>query len=170
MEDGLKFCGLVRTSEHVSFKSIIKLGIISENKIFQNVICEKCSLELLFITEKENWNFHEKIYFEIKFLALLTLLCRKNTINYFSYVDIGPKILLKVSWLRNVFLLSSISSKKLIENKSHSSKIEFIRWFFGGNLWLIKSFWFCQTFNDMACPRGTWQWGVSSVPLRVGFQ
>ena len=33
------------------------------------------------------------------------------------------------------------------ENKSHSSKIEFIRSFFGGNVGLKKSFRFCLTFK-----------------------
>ena len=37
--------------------------------------------------------------------------------------------------------------QKTNENKSHSSKIEFIRSFFGGNVSLKKSFRFCLTFT-----------------------
>jgi hypothetical protein len=37
--------------------------------------------------------------------------------------------------------------QKTNENKSQSSKIEFVRSFFGGNLGLKKSFWFCLTFT-----------------------
>jgi len=37
--------------------------------------------------------------------------------------------------------------QKTNENKSHSSEIEFIRSFFGGNVSLEKSFRFCLTFS-----------------------
>ena len=37
--------------------------------------------------------------------------------------------------------------QKTNENKSHSSKIEFDRSFFGGNVGLRKSFRFCLTFR-----------------------
>ena len=37
--------------------------------------------------------------------------------------------------------------QKTNENKSHSRKIEFFRSFFGGNLWLEKSFRLCLTFS-----------------------
>ena len=37
--------------------------------------------------------------------------------------------------------------QKTNENKSHSSKIEFVCSFFGGNVGLKKSFRFCLTFN-----------------------
>ena len=36
------------------------------------------------------------------------------------------------------------------ENKSNSSKIEFVRSFFGGNAGLKKSFQFCLTFRTAA--------------------
>ena len=37
--------------------------------------------------------------------------------------------------------------QKTNQNKSHSSKIEFVRLFFGGNLGLKKSFRFCLNFT-----------------------
>ena len=39
--------------------------------------------------------------------------------------------------------------QKTNKNKSHGSKIEFLRSFFGGNLGLKKSFRFCLTFNPV---------------------
>ena len=39
--------------------------------------------------------------------------------------------------------------QKTKENKSHISKIEFVRWFFGGNFGLEKSFRICLTFEGM---------------------
>ena len=39
--------------------------------------------------------------------------------------------------------------QKTNENKSHSSKIEFLCSFFGGNVGLKESFWFCLTFNKI---------------------
>ena len=38
--------------------------------------------------------------------------------------------------------------QKTNENKSHSSKIEFVRLFFGGNVGLKKLFQFCLTFRE----------------------
>ena len=38
--------------------------------------------------------------------------------------------------------------QKTNKNKSHSSKIEFFCSFFGGNVGLKKSFWFCLTFSE----------------------
>ena len=58
----------------------------------------------------------------------------------------------KVSKFRNVFLVSSISSKKeqkQVELRYHSSKDEFIRLYvFGKNISLKKSFRLCLTFSS----------------------
>ena len=46
-----------------------------------------------------------------------------------------------------LFPLKVTFLQKMNENKSHSSKIEFVCSFFGGNVGLKKSFRFCLTFN-----------------------
>ena len=60
------------------------------------------------------------------------------------------RYLLEVSWFRNVFLVSSISSKKQtkqVDLRFHSSKVEFVRLFFGGNVGLKKSLQLFLTFT-----------------------
>ena len=49
--------------------------------------------------------------------------------------------------------------QKTNENKSNSSKIEFVHSFFGGNVGLKKSFWFSLTFS---CKK-SWSLGKSSL-------
>ena len=60
-------------------------------------------------------------------------------------------LLLKVRYFQNDFLVSSISSKKRqkpVDLRFHSSKVEFVRLLFGGNVGLKKLFRLCLTFSS----------------------
>ena len=74
-------------------------------------------------------------------------MCSKTTINFTSASLVavaGSKGQLISKGLFGVFNFL----KKTNKNKSHCSKIEFLRSFFGGNVGLKKSFRFCLTFNN----------------------
>ena len=56
---------------------------------------------------------------------------------------------LKVSQFRNVFFGVFTFFQKMNKNKSTSSKVKFVRSFFGRNVSLKKSFWICLTFSTL---------------------
>ena len=71
-----------------------------------------------------------------------------STKNY-SDLSIFELIVLKVSLFRNIFLVSLISSKneqKQVDLRFHSSKVEFICSFLGGNVGLKK---IVSTLSDL---------------------
>ena len=88
------------------------------------------------ISEVMHWSF-------LGFILRSNLFCHVRTqklMHIFYWVQ-------KVSQFRNVFFVSSISSKKTNKNTSHSSKNECICSFFGRIRGLTICFWNQLTFN-----------------------